>query len=197
MKNIMLLLFSIVLSACSSTSELTKFYSLNLHDTIAKTTDTGGLSKTKVVVNLVNLAQFLKQDKLVMQVGDYEIYFAEYHRWAEPLENEITKLLIEDLNRYSETFQFVRMSRQSNNSSSIQLHIQIDKFHPTDSSKVFLTGDYEIFKQDQSMHINKSFNISESLAADGYLHSVEKLKQLVAVLSDQLVNSFNESVVEK
>jgi uncharacterized lipoprotein YmbA len=52
----------------------------------------------QVRVRDVEVAAYLQSKSLVVRLGRSEVAFAEFHRWAEPLDLGIARVLAEDLN---------------------------------------------------------------------------------------------------
>ncbi|NOR69539.1 MAG: hypothetical protein GQ532_07565 [Methylomarinum sp.] len=189
-----LLLISVVLglSACASNTQSIKYYSLGLNG-IQDSNDAIQANQVRVVVAPIQLAKFLNQNNMVMQIGEHEIYKANFHRWAEPLDQSISKLLVQKLNnKKSNAYQFVKSNEYMTENSSLHLSLEIDQFHSTDNAQVILSGHYWLHNKEKSFASMKHFSISEQLTRDGYHHSVEKLKGLLGQLANQIVDSIRQ-----
>jgi hypothetical protein len=195
MNKLILVTSLFMLVSCSSTSKPSHYYSLNLNTGNSIVTPKINSNKTKILIAPIRLAPFLKQQGLVMQRGKHEIIIANYHKWAEPLQQSIEKLLQRDLNNLSKEDYFERETAQWSGSPSatIMLRIEIDKFHATDKSTVVVAGRYYINNNDAAEQIIKEFNISKNLTEDGYLHSIEVLESSVKDLAKDIVNELVKS----
>jgi uncharacterized lipoprotein YmbA len=195
--NIFIITFFIYfLVSCSSTSEKVKYYSLSL-GTTAKTTKNNYpnfKNRPQVTIVSIQLAKFLRQQGIIMQIGDYEINVASYHRWAEPLDEAIAKNLAHILNTKSKHYQFERKIRSWNKNTKFNLRLEFYNFHVTDNKSVLVNGQYWFYHKDKTLIVNKSFNISEKLTQDGYLHSIEKLKIAINKLSNEIINSLADTL---
>ncbi len=181
--------------ACATTGKQVKYYSLNLNKdyqslVAANQTNT---KLPRVVVGPIHLANFLRQDRLVMQIGEHKIISANHHRWAEPLEEAISKLLTHELNAKSEYYQFGRMIGQWKQNAPFNLRLEFERFHATDDAQVVVSGRYWFYESNQALGLNQTqtFDISMGLTHDGYLHAVEKLEQAIGQLSNQIIDSLN------
>ena len=185
----------LALSACASSGKQVKYYSLTLNSEYQSSDHTNrvGTDKHHIVVDPIHLAKFLRQDGLVMQIGEHEIVTANYHRWAEPLEDAISKLLVQELNAKSNSYQFGRMVGQWNQNAILNLRLEFDKFHATDNAQIVASGRYWFYEKNKFLGVDQSFDISIGLTRDGYLHAVEKLEQVIGKLSEQIIDSFNHA----
>tara|TARA_R110002073_G_scaffold200357_1_gene359467 strand:- start:425 stop:820 length:396 start_codon:yes stop_codon:yes gene_type:complete len=126
-----------------------------------------------------------------MQIDAHEIYTANYHRWAEPLDEGIAKLLVQVLNKKSDYYQFGRKLEPWKQNVDFYLRLEFEKFHATNSAQVVATGRYWFYTRDSLLKIDKPFNISINLTRNGYLHTVEKLKLAINKLSVEIMDSLN------
>ncbi len=191
-KSLYLILVILGITACASNSQSIKYYSLNLNG-FQESNNTTSSNRVRVVVDSIQLAKFLSQDNMIIQKGEHEIYKANFHRWAEPLDQSITKLLVQKLNnKKGDSYQFVKMHGYATKKSTLHLSLEIDQFHATDNAQVILSGHYWLYNKDKSFEIIKHFNISDQLTSDGYQHSVEKLKRLLDQLANQIIGSIED-----
>jgi uncharacterized protein len=195
-KYLIVICITLNLFACASTKEKesVKYYSLGLNpeyinQDIANQVDT---NKSRVIVGPIQLAAFLRQKNMIMQIGDHEIYSANYHRWAEPLDEAIGKLLIQELNNRSEAYQFEKKMGYWNQNARYSLRLDFENFHASDNAETIVSGRYWFYGKEQTLKLDRLFNYADSLTRDGYLHSVEKLKQAIVTLADEIIESLNK-----
>jgi len=190
-KIICLISVVLALTACASNTQTIRYYSFNLNG-FQQTVDTETSSRISIIVDPILLADFLDQDNLVMQLGANEVYKANYHRWAEPLDQAVSKYLVQKINdKIGNEYHFVKSNRMYNRikKSNLHLNLEIDQFHSTDNAEVVLSGHYYFYDKDKSYESIKHFNVTEPLTTDGYQHSVEKLNGLLDQLIIQLIDS--------
>ncbi len=193
-RNLFYIITVLILVACASSSKQVKYYSLTLNSDYQSPTianNQGNTAQIHVMVEPIRLANFLRQEGLVLQIGEHEIVIANYHRWAEPLEEAIAKLLVYELNNKSDQYQFARRIGQWHEDATLHLRFEFDKFHATDNAKVVTSGRYWLYEKNKALKVDHTFNVSNGLTRDGYLHAVEKLEQAVGTLSDQIIISLN------
>lgn len=189
---IVLLVIVSILFACASKTTPIQYYSLNLVENFSgELEDNRELNLLpRIVIEPVQLSSFLRKSGLVMQLGNHQIYTANYHRWAEPLEEAIAKLLVNQLNQKSKDYRFDRSAGQWNYMADFSLRLDFEKFHSTNSARTYVSGYYWFYsKNNKELKLNNTFEITERLEKDGYLHSVEKLQLSIDKLSDQIIES--------
>ena len=165
--------------ACASTSEPVKYYSLRLDphalntqaqnqaiDTPqanmpSKHTPSVNTQFPQLIIIRVHLAKILQQDGIVTQIGKNEMSVAHFNRWAEPLDESIEQLLAEDLT--------------------------IDKFDISDDASVNVSGQYWLLNSSGIAIHEQSFDIKQPLKDNGYPHAVEKFKQALLRLADEIL----------
>ena len=194
MKSLLYIFIVLILFACASSSKQVKYYSLTLnsdYQSLPTANHQDNTEHTHVIVEPVRLANFLRQEGLVLQIGEHEIVTANYHRWAEPLDEAITKLLAHELNNKSDHYQFARKMGAWNQNAALHLRFEFDKFHATDNAKIVASGRYWLYEKNKTLKMEHAFSVSSHLTRDGYLHAVEKLEQSIGQLSDQTIVSLN------
>ncbi len=187
-KKLALMIQCVLLVACASTTEQTHYYTLGLNKTQQTVLEPTNSASVRVNLLPIQLAGFLKQGGLVVQVGESEIYTASYHRWAEPLEHSFGRLLLRHLTTVSGDHYRFSSARFSQH-AGMELHLEIDKFHPTDQGNVVLAGRYTVNNKVDNTEVGQTFNIQEKLNLDGYPHTVEKLNIAVLQLARQITQS--------
>ncbi len=187
-------LLAATLIGCASEAQTTKFYSLDVGHQLHTATQRIKVAPKENTINVqvlpVEVASYLDNGGLVIQIGEHELVTANYHRWAQPLKESFTRLLIRELNFVSDNHKV--HYEQSNHAYSadkpIELLIELEQFHATDQATVVARGRY-ILLNDSGQKIDEThFEVIEKLSRDGYLHSVEQLKKAVTNLSRLISN---------
>ncbi len=185
----------LLLTACSSTSERIRHYSLLLNAEYPKKTKIVE-EKTRILIGPVALANFLDKEGLALQVGSHEIQIAHYHRWAEPLENAIPRLLIKEMSSTENGFTFEQQAGRWNHESRYRLRLEFDKFHATDAASVVIGGRYWFYGNSNKLLMDKNFMIIKILIEDGYLSSVGQLKEATTELANQIIEELSKLSLE-
>lgn len=88
----------ILLTACNSNpQQKTQYYLLN-SPTNTNTLDHNNEDQQNIIVELLELPEYLKQPSLVLQLSSHQLHYSHFHMWAEPLQNSIAQALLQELN---------------------------------------------------------------------------------------------------
>ena len=183
----------VLLQACSSAPNTTRYYLLNSYQPFEGTATKAPLvvqsaTQRQVAVS-VNLPEYLNQPSLVMQIEEHQIHYSLFHVWAEPLRLGTTKSLLLDLNAQGHPLRFVDAQTAMRGEPSAHLDLQIEYFHATSDSRVILSGRYR-FAEGESTEIlfAEPFAFEQNLRADGYEPSIVQMRHLVSDLARDLVS---------
>ncbi len=180
------LLLALCLGACTSSPAAINYYML--HSPQAKQhkqPDTG----PQVVLSDVQLPDYLMQRQLALQTSDTTLHFASQHVWSSPQDEDIRRLLSSGL-RHDGVAVF---TPATNNvvGDVTKVTISIDDFIPTWQGELILKGEYVIEHPDDSSNLT-TFDYRTTLTQDGFAHSVVKMRELLARLSQQLSNDLKQ-----
>jgi len=100
-----------MLVGCSSVSTTSHYYLLNKPPTgqeVALISKSESSKKAKALSTVkVQLASYLNQPYIVMQLGSHKIHYSTFHLWAEPLLVGVKKSLLADLNNNNQKIAFI------------------------------------------------------------------------------------------
>lgn len=117
MKRTLWLLFGTVLCwGCATTTPQQRTYGLGFE-----------LATSDAHITTVTLADYLRSDHLIIQISEYELQRAQFHRWLEPLEQGVARVL-----------------SRSIKSNHGQTQIKIETLHGHTSGTVVLTATAEL-----------------------------------------------------
>jgi uncharacterized lipoprotein YmbA len=190
MKIIITLLFLVLLTSCASKPLMVKYYLL--HTPANKISHTGMQTKPIVILQMLDVAEYLNQSGLVMQIDKHELYYSRQDVWAEKLQSSFYKALLEDLNAVGQS-NYVVYNSPVAVFASYSVKVELAHFHATDTSKVVSSGRYWLSLNDTQTAENVAFFTSShafffesELKQDGYAHAVGKLRILINNLAKQV-----------
>jgi uncharacterized lipoprotein YmbA len=189
-------LLLVTLVGCASSTKSIKYYSLDLNSTNGSSEASIATKDAKnqsplVEVAPIELPSFLNQGGLIIQLGEHELVTANYHRWAEPLDKAISRLLVKQLSKQNKSYRFERSAFNLRGNKQFQLKIEINKFHATDQATVITSGRFIIYDSKSQRIAERRFSINKPLSKDGYLHSVGQLKITIEQLATLITESFD------
>ena len=124
MKKIVILIVFMFVAACSS--KPSQFYMMNAMHPLTRKTRT-----IRVIVGPVNVAPYLQRSQIVTRLSQRHLHLAEYHRWAEPLRDNIADILRENLKVILHTAYVFPYSGAMENPSGIRVSVSILRFDTT------------------------------------------------------------------
>jgi uncharacterized lipoprotein YmbA len=143
-------------------------------------------AKNIIVLESIKLAEFLDQPGIVLQTDKHQIQVAHYHRWAEPLSQNIHRFILETLSSQSTKYSFQKQTKFAKEVSHLVLSLEVNQFNGTSEGVAMLSGHWEL--KDSKLNkliMTKSFYFEEPMTESGY---PELVNQLALMLDKICVN---------
>lgn len=157
------------LSACS-TATAPQYYAIALPDE-----QSGTLSASLqpvVAVSDVELADYLSSIGIVYQQDDVQLTTANQHRWAEALDKQLTRALLQNLRQQLPDWQW--QNGQMAGQNIAQLQVKIRGFHGKADGHAVISGEWVLNTGKQQY--SGQFQQLYPLTADGYPALVRELR---------------------
>ncbi|WP_214000341.1 ABC-type transport auxiliary lipoprotein family protein [Arsukibacterium sp.] len=167
------------LTACSSPMPVS-YYQLTMPLPEQQNQVDQVVSGKRIQLQPVKVANYLNGAGLVMERSDVELVIASRHLWADALDQQLYRLLTEQIQASSSAFQLAPM----HTAADLKLQLTIDRFHAQANGVAIISGHYTLSSgSEQSSH---AFNYQQPLTADGYPALVSALslgwQQLITAL---------------
>ena len=198
MKKYYWLFLILFIFGCSSSPKIdTRHYLLNpdIHNTASDISehDQQG-TKQIIIVEPITLAAYLNQRGIVLLTDKHEINVAHYHRWAEPLDENIHRYMLAVLSANSSKFAFQGASRSSQQNVHLKLNIAFDQFKGTSDGHALVAGSWQLIDMsDNTRVLANSFSYEERLTESGYTELVNQLAVILDKASLQILDKINSS----
>jgi uncharacterized lipoprotein YmbA len=180
--NLLLLLFFLLMTGCSTVPEQnTQYYLLYNHSTASMPSPDKNINPKPIKI-AVTMPTYLNQPNLVLKLSEHNLHFALHHQWAEPLKQGFYKSLISELNQagtYKPLINAVKTSIPT-------LNVAVEHFHITENSMVILSGQY--WYSDSTTSSVMPFDLRLPLEQDGYEHAVSQLRKLITQLAIKIAS---------
>lgn len=191
MKNsVMLILVSVILfTYCSSSPPVQKYI---LTPSIENDTETlSDKENTEITIGIgtIEFSEYLKRPEIVSFKGSNELNVDQFNRWAEPLEKNFERVLIENLSRLIPTDRINIFPWQEEEPNSFQIIILVNEFGMRSDSSVVLDARWSVskkFKRDFLM-TQRSF-YTENAAGVSIEVEVALLSDLIGKFSRDIAN---------
>ncbi|WP_372625904.1 membrane integrity-associated transporter subunit PqiC [Arsukibacterium sp.] len=134
----------------------------------------------------VMVANYLNGAGLVMQRSEVELVIASRHLWADALDQQMYRLLAEQLQARMPALQLSPVSI----AADIRLQLTVDRFHAQDDGMAVITGFYTLISGDK--RASHSFSYRQPLTADGYPAMVSALSKGWQQLVDDLIAQLSQ-----
>ena len=172
------------LSACSSSSSTPQYYAIALPD--AQNHVQTPSQQPVVAVSDVELADYLNSVGIVYQQDDVQLTTANQHRWAEALDKQLTRSLLQSLRQQLPAWQW--QNGQTSMQNIAQLQIKVRGFHGKADGHAVISGEWTLMKG--AKQYSGQFQQQYPLTADGYPALVRELRtgwqQTTSQLATQL-----------
>ena len=166
------IIFIMMLMGCSKAAIENQHYFLQTVDGQAEPVATSDAAKL-LQINDVQLADFLDEDGLVLQLDDITLNQAKNHLWAEDLSRQINRGLRARLSQKQQKFTIVG----PRTAADLQLSVEIHAFHGRYDGLALTSGQWQLQNgRGQIQHVNR-FALETKLSEPGYPALVRALSQ--------------------
>ena len=129
-----LMLLLLTISGCG-TSQPSKFYLLNASNTAVQSS---GPSLT-IGLGPIQFPTYLERNKILVRTSNNSFKAAEYHRWAEPLETNFTRVLAQALNNALPNTSITIYPWRSSQKIETQIVLEVLSFDSDSQNQASLT----------------------------------------------------------
>jgi uncharacterized lipoprotein YmbA len=138
----------------------------------------------------VELPKYLDRPSIITQVGNNELTFSEFHRWAGPLDDNIRQVLIENLSRKLHAAHIVPDSRGLPDAPDLHVKVSITDFSGTLGKAAHLQAVWTLSAADQSAAAG-SFEKEIPLSSDRYTDYVSAQSILLGNLAEKIAEAIS------
>lgn len=180
----MALLLLGVAVGCSTSSSTVNFYALEAMAASTPAVAVGAESVTAIGIGRVALPAYLQRPHIVVRTQSNRMRIEEYHRWAGSLEDDIQRVLIENLMRLTGTERIARMPWAGDFQPDVTLRLEIYRFEAVAGKKVQLLASATLIRRSapQSPH-TWTVNLETSSEGSSYADLVSAQSRILADLS--------------
>ena len=180
--------FMLVLSAClggGSQAPPTKYYVLNsLYTAENKIQPVADLKEAVVVIGPLTLTQVLDRPHIIIRHSENEIRVANLDRWAEPLHENFTRVLRDNLSALISQGRVIRFPPAASIPVAYQVIIEVMRFDGNPQNEVVLRAQWAVLGGDgDSVLLKRQSDFKEPSEGDTIAEMVSAQSRLVAKLS--------------
>lgn len=167
-----LLLSLLVMSGClglgKGTVTSTKMYVLRALDTAERQNAVAGLGDAIIGIGPVKLAAYLKRPQIITRVDDNEVRLADFARWAEPLEDGIPKVLVENVSILLGTEKVLTAPWRADPDIAYQVLVNVIRFDARFDGDAVLTVRWGVIDGKKKSLLTRVSTYREPVAGQSY-----------------------------
>ena len=188
--SVIFILISVILFTYCSSAPVQKYI---LTPSIESDTETRSDKETTDItigIGSIEFSDYLKRPEIVSFKGNNELNVDEFNRWAEPLNENFERVLIENLSRLIPTDRIYIFPWQEEEPNSFQISIVVNEFGMRSDSSVVLDARWNVsksFKRD-FLITQKSFYTDNASGV-----SIEG----IVILLSNLVGNFSRDIANE
>jgi uncharacterized lipoprotein YmbA len=186
-----LLVILLVLGGCGTTPP-SKFYMLEpLTETVDEQQTRLERANIHIGIGPVQFAQYLDRSQIVTRTDSTEVNLSERHRWAEPLQNNFSRILAENLSILLHTDKVSIQPSRHWSEVDYQVAVSVWRFDVNDQGNASLVANWSVRTSEGSELITmkkSAFNVSVDPAAP-YSEIARALSKTVEMLSREIAGT--------
>jgi uncharacterized lipoprotein YmbA len=151
---LLLTLAALASSGCLRSTEPANFY--QLQPLAASRPLPANVRPAVVGVGPIKLASYLDRPQIVVAEGRNRLQLDEFQRWSEPLQENLTRVLAENLSRLHPADHVIIYPWHRTDAPELQLEARIDRFHTDGSGASALDVAWSISKGSATVYRKRS-----------------------------------------
>jgi uncharacterized lipoprotein YmbA len=174
----------LALGACASTPS--RFYILN---TMAapETIPTTAAERGPVIgVGPVTLPKYLDRPQIVTRASRHQLALGEFDRWAEPLQDNVTRVLAENLARLVPTDHILLQAWPHSANPDYQVRVEVLQFDGSLGAESVLLALWSILDEAERPLLTQRASLQTPVGGRDYEAFVQALNQMLGTLSRDL-----------
>ena len=145
-----------------------------------------------IIIEPIKLANYLDQPGIVLQTDKNKIQVAHYHRWAEPLGQNIHRYVSQALSDNSTDYTFLKHAKFTNQVSDLVLSIDLNQFNGSSTGGAYVAGSWQLRNsKENELILSDSFYYEKTLSESGYPELVNQLETMLNELCNDILNSIS------
>jgi uncharacterized lipoprotein YmbA len=188
---LLLIVLSATLASCGTSAE-PHFYTLSAADGVPPHKIDKPVEGFRMAVGPVTILETVDRPELVVRVGANEVTLAEQHRWAQPLRNEIARVIAENLEQYLGGIQVVTYPYHASREVDYRVFVDIQHFDSILGQAVTVDALWSIRDGSGGGRISERTIAQETPRGNGYDALVAAHSHALARLSAEIAEAMRE-----
>jgi hypothetical protein len=141
-------------------------------------------------VGPVTLPKYLDRPQIATRASRYELAFDEFERWAEPLDTNLTRALVEQLARLTPTDRIAAFPWPRGTPIDYRVTVEVAHFFGRRGGTVALMAHWSIFRgEGTEALVSRTSHLTTPSGGPQYEAMVAAMSQLVAELSGEIATA--------
>jgi uncharacterized lipoprotein YmbA len=191
-KRLCLLLVCVIAAGCVSVDPSRFFALAPLPRTDQRAEDSAGTSALALAIGPVNFPGYLDRRGLVKRLSQNRFAVADNDLWAEPLEENFSRVLAQNLSILLQTDRVVAYPWERNQRPTYQVQVEVLRFEPNTEQVVELWARWNILDQTKKTIRLKESYWTQPAKDKSTEASVAALSETVADLSREISRALRE-----
>ncbi|MDD5035473.1 MAG: PqiC family protein [Methylococcaceae bacterium] len=185
----LIVLLLLLAGGCSPKTGPAKFYLLQPLAQSELRSDLAGWSSPKIIgVGPIDLPAYLDRPQLVTGDGGAQLHLDEFQRWAEPLKDNFTRVLGENLSLQIPASHVMLFPWNRAIVPDYQVEVQVTRFHVDAAGNSELKANWNILRQNKPI-LMRQFQTRVQSSGENYEAKVAAQSRSVAALSREIVEA--------
>lgn len=151
------------------------------------------LSSLSLGLGPITFPQYLNRPQIVTKASAHEVELAEFHKWAEPLQENFTNVLQENLSALLSTDGIVQYPWKRSNPLDYQLSLDVIQFDGTKSQEAVLKVRWTLVGEDgETLLMKKASHFTEPVGGLNYEDFVQAMSRTLTSLSREIANAIKD-----
>jgi len=182
----------VMLAGCAS-SPSSKFYQLSSLQGQEQAMRDGAPERSLIIaIGPVRIPDYLDRSQIVTRSGKNELKLAEFNRWAGSLDEDVTRVLMEDISSLlpADRFFVVRWLPylESELPVSYRVPVRIESFEGTPGDSVLLRAHWVVTTKGKDVQLKKESTIIEKVSGNDYDALVAAMSNALEKLSREIAD---------
>jgi len=180
-------LLALTLTGCFR-GDSTRLYLLDAGENAPPVAAATALDGASIGLGPIRIAEYLDRPQLVVAVSPHQYRLEDKNRWAESLNQNISRSLAQALSRRLPNAQIVRHPWAARQAPDYQLSLEIDQLHQSSDGYSRLQAQWRIAKAGKTL-VDRRFDCEQAAAADDAEAIVAAQSRCLAALTETLVQA--------
>ncbi len=145
-----------------------------------------------IIVGPITLPDYLLRPQIVLRNDENEITFEEFHRWAEPLHGNFSRVLAENLSRLLHTSRIALYPGYKTYGFPYQVVVDVDRMDAGSGREINLAARWSVLdRRNKKLLASSRTSITEEVDGAGYKAIISAQSRAVSRLSREIAQAIS------